>query len=275
MAIRTTMEVNPKEPKLDGMILWLFLNKKLNHWKSTRATSEVIYALASYLKSTGQMGLREETRVQIGDVDKTFVFEPEVYSGKKNQIVIEGDAVTPHKHAEVSFDKKTKGYQLASATWHFSTERLPTEAKGDFLKVVRRYFRRSKVGSEITLHPITPATSVAVGDEVEVHLLITSKHALEYVQLRDPRAAGFEPASSRSGHKWDLGISWYQEVRDSSTNFFFEHLPHGQYTFKYRLRATTQGVFKTGPAVIQPVYAPEFVGYSSGRTMSISAQTTR
>ena len=120
---------------------------------------------------------------------------------------------------------------------------------------------------------VSPNKVVKVGDEVEVQLSITSKHALEYVQLRDPRAAGFEPTSSRSGHNWDLGLSWYQEVRDSSTNFFFERLPHGEYTFKYRLRATTQGVFKTGPAVIQPVYAPEFVGYSSGRTMTIRAQT--
>lgn len=274
MAIRTTMELNPKEPKLDGMILWLFLNKKLNHWKSTRATSEVIYALATYLKDTGQLGLREETRVQIGDVDKTFIFEPDVFSGKKNQIVIEGDAVKPTKHAKVSFDKKTKGYQLASATWHFSTEQLPTDAEGDFLTVTRSYFRRSKVGSEITLQPLEPGASVAVGDEVEVQLSITSKHALEYVQLRDPRAAGFEPTSSRSGHKWDMGIRWYEEVRDSSTNFFFERLPNGEYTFKYRLRATTEGLFKTGPAVIQPVYAPEFVGYSSGWTMNIGASTT-
>jgi uncharacterized protein YfaS (alpha-2-macroglobulin family) len=273
MAIRTTMELNPKEPKLDGMILWLFLNKKLNHWKSTRATSEVIYALAAYLKKTDQLGLREETRVRIGDIDKTFVFEPDTFSGKKNQIVVAGDDVKPTKHAEVVFDKKSKGYQLASATWHFSTERLPTDAEGDFLTVTRSYFRRSKVGSEITLQPLEPGASVAVGDEVEVQLSITSKHALEYVQLRDPRAAGFEPTSSRSGHKWDMGIRWYEEVRDSSTNFFFERLPHGEYTFKYRLRAATQGVFKTGPAVIQPVYAPEFVGYSSGRIMTIDAQT--
>ena len=36
--------------------------------------------------------------------------------------------------------------------------------------------------------------------------------------------------------KWDLGIAWYEEVRDSGNNFFFESLPVGEYTFKYRLR---------------------------------------
>ena len=95
------------------------------------------------------------------------------------------------------------------------------------------------------------------------------RHALEYVHLRDPRGAGFEPSSSRSSHKWDLGIRWYQEVRDSGTNFFFEWLPAGQYTFKYRIRATTEGAFKTGPALIQPVYAPEFVAYSAGHRLEV------
>ena len=45
-ALRTTMELTPQEPKLDGLVLWLLINKKLNHWKSTRATAEVVYSLA-------------------------------------------------------------------------------------------------------------------------------------------------------------------------------------------------------------------------------------
>ena len=77
MAIRTTMELKPDTPKLDGMVLWLFLNKKLNHWKSTRATAEAIYALASYLRSTNQLGLREETRVEWAGQVKRYVFEPD------------------------------------------------------------------------------------------------------------------------------------------------------------------------------------------------------
>ena len=44
---------------------------------------------------------------------------------------------------------------------------------------------------------------------------------MEYVHLRDPRGAGFEPESAQSRHRWDLGIYWYEEIRDSGTNFFF------------------------------------------------------
>ena len=55
-ALRTLMEIAPADARSEGLVQWLFLNKKLNHWKSTRATSEVIYSVAWFLKKTGRAG---------------------------------------------------------------------------------------------------------------------------------------------------------------------------------------------------------------------------
>ena len=269
-AIRTDMELIPADPKLDGMVLWVFLNKKLNHWKSTRATAEVIYSLAHYLKQTGQLGVREDATVTVGNQKTNFVFEPDQYTGKKNQIVIPGEKIDPKSTSSITVEKTSKGYLLASATWHFSTEQLPEEERGDYLRLTRTYFKRVNTGKEFELQPLREGAALAPGDEVEIHLSLTSKHPMEYVHLRDPRGAGFEPSSNLSRHKWDLGISWYEEIRDSGTNFFFEHLPQGEYTFKYRIRATTAGTFKVAPATVQPMYAPEFAAYSTGATLKIA-----
>jgi alpha-2-macroglobulin len=268
-AIRTDMELIPNDSKLDGMVLWLFLNKKMDHWKSTRATAEVIYSLAHYLRKSGQLGLREDATVTIGNQRTAFVFEPDQYTGKKSQIVISGEKINPKTASSVTVEKTSKGQLFASATWHFSTEQLPEEGRGDYLKLSRSYFKRVNTGKEFVLQPLQEGAALAPGDEVEVHLSLTSKHPMEYVHLRDPRAAGFEPASNLSKHKWDLGISWYEEIRDSGTNFFFEHLPQGEYTFKYRIRAATAGTFKIAPATAQPMYAPEFAAYSSGAIIKI------
>jgi len=268
-AIRTVMELTPEEKKLDGLVQWIFLNKKLNHWKSTRATAEVLYSLAYYLRETEQLSVREEIDVIAGDLKKTFVFLPDEYTGKKNQILIRGDQIDPQKHATITVEKETPGFAFASVTWHFSTENLPKEARGDFLSVTRRYFKRVKTKREIVLVPLKEGAKIAPGDEVEVHISLRTKHPMEYVHLKDPRAAGFEPVSTTSQHKWNLGIYWYEEVRDSGMNFFFEKLPQGEYPFKYRLRAATAGTFKVGPATVQPMYAPEFTGYSSGSTITI------
>lgn len=268
MALRAGSEMGTSPKLLDGMVQWLFLNKKLNHWKSTRATAEVIYSLTHYLSKTQQLGVREEATVTMGAKSYPFTFDPAKYTGKKNQVIITADDVT-EKLLPIKVEKSTKGHMFASATWHYSTEKLPSEARGDFFAVTRQYFKRVKDTDGAKLLPLSEGQQVQMGDEVEVQLSLTSKHAAEYVHLRDPRAAGFEPVDVVSTHKWDLGIGWFEEIRDSGTNFFFEGLPQGQYTFKYRIRAATSGTFKTSPATVQPLYAPEFVGFSAGNLLKV------
>jgi len=270
-ALRVLMELDPKHAKRDGLVLWLLLNKKMSQWKSTRATAEVIYSLVHYLRAEKALGIREEAHVQIGPMSESFVFDPDKYVGK-TQILIPGAQVEPQKHHTVKVEKATKGYMFASTTWHFSTEKLPDEARGDFFHVERKYFLRKNNGKEWTIAPLAEGAVLQPGDEVEVQLSLRSKHAAEYVHLRDPRAAGMEPDTTVSRYKWDLGIYWYEEVRDSGTNFFFERLPAGEYTFKYRLRANLAGHFRVGPAQIQSLYAPEFAAYSAGNMIHIGPQ---
>ena len=249
---------------------WLLLNKKLNQWKSTRATAEVIYSLVKYLDAEKQLGIREESNVQVGAITKKYVFEPDEYTGKKNQLVIKGAELDPATMSSVKVSKSTKGFQFASATWAFSTDQLPTEARGDLFSVSRQYFKREKGAKETTLKPLAEGAKLEPGDEIEVQLSIRSKAPAEYVHLRDPRGAGFEPEGAVSRFKTNLGLGWYEEYRDSGTNFFFEQLPAGEFSFKYRLRAAMGGTFRVGPATMQSMYAPEFNAYSQGHTLSIA-----
>ena len=266
-ALRTLDELAPSDPRRAGLVQWLFLNKKLNQWKSTRATAEVIASVANYLKKEGALGIREDATVIVGGQKTTFVFEPDRYTGEKNQVVVPGEKIDPK--TAVIVEKGSKGLAFASATWHFSTERLPEEDRGDFFGVSRKYFRREATTGGFVLKPLAEGTPLAPGDQVEVQLSLSSRHAAEYVHLRDPRAAGLEPENAVSGHRWNLGLSWYEETRDSATNFFFERLPVGEYTFRYRLRANMAGVFRVGPATIQSMYAPEFAAYSAGAVVTI------
>jgi uncharacterized protein YfaS (alpha-2-macroglobulin family) len=267
-ALRTLMELKPEDARRDGLVQWLFLNKKLNHWKSTRATAEVIYSLVHYLQKEGQLAVRENATVRIGGQTVQYVFEPDQYTGKKNQTVIAGDKLNPD-YAGVVVEKDSPGFAFASATWQFSTEKLPAQGSGDFLSVVRTYFKRVNNGREMVLQPLAEGAEIQVGDQIEVQLSIRAQHPCEYVHLRDPRAAGLEPENAVSRYRWDLGIGWYEEVRDSGTNFFFEQLPQGEYTFKVRLRANMAGTFKVSPATLQSMYAPEFSAYSTGAILTV------
>ncbi len=270
-ALRTLKELEPADARAEGLVQWLFLNKKLNHWKSTRATAEVIYSVAWFLKETGAMGVRESVTVDACRTKTTFTFEPDSYTGKKNQIVIPGDKLSP-ECATVRATKEGKGMAFASATWHFSTDRMPDKGEGDLFAVERSYFRRLKKGDEVVLKPLADGEGLAVGDELEVQLSIRARHPAEYVHLRDPRPSGCEPVTLTSGYKWDLGLVRYEEIRDSGTNFFMEWLPQGEYTLKHRLRCAMAGTFKAAPATLQSMYAPEFAAYSSGRLIEVKAE---
>ncbi|MGA2531695.1 MAG: alpha-2-macroglobulin family protein [Candidatus Aminicenantales bacterium] len=267
-ALRTLMELRPADARSEGLVQWLFLNKKLNHWKSTRATAEVIYSVAYFLKRTGGLGVREAVTAEACGTRTTFTFEPDQYTGKKNQVVIPGDKVGPNC-ATVRVSKEGKGMAFASATWHFSTERMPAKGEGDLFAVERSYFKREKKGDEVVLKPLADGAGLAVGDEIEVQLSIRARHPAEYVHLRDPRPSGCEPVTLTSGYKWDLGIVRYEEIRDSGTNFFMEWLPQGEYTLKHRMRCAMAGTFKAAPATLQSMYAPEFAAYSSGALLTV------
>ncbi len=268
-ALRTLTELNPKDSRREGLVQWLLLDKKLNHWKSTRATAEALYALVKYLQAEGALGVREDATVTVGPRVVRMSFAPDEYTGKKNQVVVPGAELEPATMSSVRVEKTTPGFAFASATWHFSTEKLPDSERGDFFQVSRRYFLRERQGREAVLTPLREGAVVKPGDEVEVQLSLRAKHAAEYVHLRDPRAAGLEPENVQSRHRWDLGIVWYEETRDSGTHFFFERLPAGEYTFKYRLRANMAGTFKVGPATVQSMYAPEFTAYSTGAVLTV------
>ena len=268
-ALRAMMEIDPNDSRREGLVQWLFLNKKLGHWKSTRATAEVLYSLVKYLDQEKQLGNKEQIKASIGKRTRTFDFQPDEYSGKSRQWLIDGPEIEPVADSKITIEKTDSALGFASATWHFSTEKLPQEGVGDFIQVTRKYYHRKVDGEKMKLVPLKKGDAVAVGDEVEIQIGISIKHQFEYVHLRDPRPAGFEPGVVTSGWEWDLGLPRYKEIRDSATNFFIEWLPQGQYTLKYRVKAAMAGKFRVGPARIQSMYAPEFGAYSSVKVIKI------
>ena len=268
-ALKEIMEINPKDEKSEGLLLWLFLNKKLNHWKSTKATSEALYSILSYLKSKGAIGVKESVKIKVGDTfEQELLYDPEKYTGKKNQIVFDGEEIKP-QFGKIEFSKEGKGFAFASATLHFSTEELPKESKGDLFTIERTFYKRLKKGNEFILEQLGKDSTLQIGDQIEIELKIKSKHPAEYVHIRAPRPSGCEPEKVKSGWVFSLGLYYYEAIRDSAEDIFVEYIPNGEFKLRYRLRCQKSGLFKVAPATIQSMYAPEFVAYSSGREVKI------
>src|SRR5262249_13759667 len=151
-------------------------------------------------------------------------------------------------HASVRIEKHGPGLAFASGTWIYASQKPAPARAGDVLQVERRFFKKTRKADGDHLVPLAPGAHVKVGDAVEVRLLSRSKSPLEYVHVKEPRGAGFEETTLRSGYVWEKLI-FYQEPRDSLLNFFVDWMPQGEFELRHSLRPTTPGHYRIASAV--------------------------
>ena len=77
------------------------------------------------------------------------------------------------------------------------------------------------------------------------------------MHLNDQRGCGTEPVNVLSQYKYQDGLAYYENTRDTATHFFIDYLPKGTYVFEYSTRVQLRGEYQTGVAEIQCMYTPK------------------
>ncbi len=265
--LRALQDLRPEDERLPGLVKWLLFNRKGNVWKSTKASAAAVYALLDHMRLAGVLSGDEVFKAR--------------WAGKTYSAVVEADEWLdePLRWEERGFDigedatratieKEGPGTAFASLTWIYSTDQLPEASGPGLLNLERKFYRRVRKDDGYHLKPIESGGEVAVGDEIEVQLKISSRSRFEYMHLKDLKASGFEAEELLSGWRRDP-ISFYEEPRHSLTNFFFGWIPHGEYILRYRLRPTKPGVYRIGAATLQSMYAPEMTAHSAGFVITV------
>ncbi|MBN1796957.1 MAG: hypothetical protein JW822_00150 [Spirochaetales bacterium] len=260
--IRVLVEMRPDDARIPGLVQWLFFNRKGNVWKSTKASVQAVYSLLDFLKQRGALSTDEIFHVTWGGVEETVTLKPDDWLEKPIRYSRVGEEITPSMQ-EAVIEKQGKGIAFASMVWVYSTDELPRASGPGLIEIERTFYRRVKQGDTYHLQPLVSGSRVAVGEQIEVRIKINTKSQFEYLHLKDPKASGFEAEVLLSGWKYDP-LWYYEEPRDSLTNFFFSRLPHGEYVLRYRLRPTKKGRYRVGAAVLQSMYAPEMSAHSDG-----------
>lgn len=265
--LKTLMDIRPKAKEVPEIVKWLMLNRKGTMWKSTTATAKALFSLIEYMAAN--KGLDE------GD---SYVIK---WNGKEHKQTIDPFYIseTPFEWtaaqnsdvkniSEATVDKKGPNTAFASLTAVYSTTQ-PVEAHaGNYLSIKRTFFKRYVENNKTYLKELKNGDSVKVGDEIKVDLEIESKLPFEYVHIKDPKGAGFEADTLRSGWTYAV-LARYEEPRDTLMNFFMPWIPAGKYNLTYTLKASTAGEFKVGSAVMQSMYAPEFSAYSNSIILKV------
>jgi uncharacterized protein YfaS (alpha-2-macroglobulin family) len=260
--LRTLQELKPEDKRIPGMVQWLLFNRKGTVWKSTKASVAAVYALLDYLNKLGALASDETFNVTWAKELYSEVVKADDWLDKPLRWHKKGFEITPQS-SKVEIDKEGPGIAFASLTWTYSTDQLPEESAPGMINLQRRLYRRVKEGDKYHLKPIQSGGEVSVGDQIEVQLKINTRSQFEYMHLKDPKASGFEAESLLSGWKYDP-LWFYEEQRDSLTNFFISWLPHGEYILRYRLKPTKPGIYRIGASTLQSMYSPDMTAHSAG-----------
>jgi len=172
----------------------------------------------------------------------------------------------------VTVAKTTPGTAWGAMYWQYFEDLDKVTPAASPLALTRRLFVKRSTDGGAALDPLADGNTVKVGDRVTVRIELTVDRALDYVHLKDCRAAGFEPLEALSGCKWQDGLSYYESPRDLSTGFFFSHIGKGHYVFEYDVVAAHAGEFSEGFASVRCMYAPEFAAHSEGMRIQVKSE---
>lgn len=271
-------EVANDQDAVAELKIWLLKQKQTQDWKTTKATAEACYALllkgADWLSETPQVEINMGKYFVQNSKPKTGANENEIYVGNQ------ADAGTGYFKTKwsgkeiakemgevkvtVKSEKQEKGIAWGALYWQYFEQLDKITSAETPLKLNKKLFIEKPSPTGPVISPVTEKTTLRPGDRIKVRVELSVDRAMEFVHLKDMRAAGFEPENVISQYKYQGGLGYYESTRDAATNFFFAYLPKGTYVFEYPLRVSHKGDFSNGITSIQCMYAPEFAAHSEG-----------
>ena len=259
--------------RLNDMKTWLLKQKQTNHWNTTKSTADACYVLVS--TGTNAIADNRSVKISLGEnVIQSSTTKKEAGSGYIKQ-TIAGNKVSAAMGniSIVTTSEKQETLPSYGAVYWQYFEQLDKirGAKETPFTIEKKLFKELKTSNGIILQPINSDDELRPGEKVIVRIVLKTDRNMEYIHLKDMRAAGTEPVNVISRYKWQDGLGYYESTRDASTNFFIGYMPVGTYVFEYPVFVTHAGNFSVGIATAQCMYAPEFSSHSEGINIKVQA----
>ena len=276
LMIEAFSAIDKNESVINDMKTWLLKQKQTQHWKTTRSTAEACYALL--LNGSHWLDEKKEVDIELGNTSvKSAENIEEAGTGYFKQ-TIPGEKVNASMgNVSVKIiptnNTITSQASWGAVYWQYWEEADKVKAAASnaetALKISKKIFKEKGSDFGPVLVEIKEGETLQPGDKVKVRMIITADRNMEYIHLKDMRAACLEPVNVLSDFKWQGGLGYYETTKDASTNFFFGWLPKGTYVFEYMLFVTHAGNYSNGISTIQGMYAPEFSSNTEGIRVSV------
>ncbi len=263
-------EVANDQASVEEMKVWLLKQKQTQNWKSTKATAEACYALL--LRGTDWLSKDPQVNIMLGNmvVDPKQMPDVKVQAGTGYFRTSWLDEAIKPEMGKVKISKTDDGVAWGALYWQYFEQLDKITAAETPLKIVKKLFVERHSDHGPIIEPVTDETKLKLGDKIKVRIELRVDRDMEYVQMKDMRASGFEPINVISSYKYQGGLGYYESTGDAATNFFISKLTKGTYVFEYPLRVSQKGDFSNGVTTIQCMYAPEFSAHSEGIRVKVS-----
>lgn len=248
-AMEAIQRITKDTKAIDEMKRWLLKQKQTQTWETLIATADAVYALMA----TGASDLLANTggvEITLGkEVIRTPADDAIGYIKK----TVSGDVMNIKK---VRVDKEGAGMGWGAVYAQYLESMDQIGEQGNGLSVSRQLYKGDEALNE--------SAPLKVGDRITVRLTVKADRDMDFVQIKDDRAACMEPLQAVSGFRWSNGLGYYQATKDASTQFFIDQMRKGTYVIEYQVYVNRTGEYQAGIATVQSAYAPEFGGHTGG-----------
>lgn len=246
---------------IEKMKVWLLQQKQTQQWDSPVSTADAVFALL--YGGTDLLASQGDVRVTIGNhVIETLSPAKTTVSGLGYMKETFTDKKTVDARS-VTVEKRDAGIAWGAVYAQYEEALSAVAQQGGELNVERKLYVEKIVNNVRRLQLITAETPLAVGDKVVSRMTVRLARAMDFIQVKEQRAACFEPVELLSGYRWSDGAGYYVAVNDASSDFFFDSLGKGTYVLEYSYRVNRSGLYETGLTTIQSAYAPEYASHAA------------
>lgn len=256
-------EVANDKDMVENCKIWMLKQKQTQNWKTTKATADAVYALL--LRGADLLASDKLVEVYLGG-EKVEPEKVEAGTGYYQKIYA-GSEVKPEM-GNIELVKKDAGIAWGAVHWQYLEDMSKVTPHETNLKLKKTLFVKKDTDKGPTITPVKDR--LQVGDLLVVRIELRTDRDMEYIHMKDQRGSGMEPTNVISRYKYQDGLAYYEATKDTATHFYIDYLPKGTYVFEYDLRVQHQGVYQSGMAEIQCMYAPEFNSHSQSFVIKVT-----
>ena len=198
---------------VEEMKIWLITQKEVSNWDTSRSTAEVIYTILNSGKSWTSAESNKATIIWGG---KDLV-NPDKKATGYVKSAVNSDKIDKNL-ATVTITKPGAGIVQGGLFWQYYEDLDKIKSSETYISITKELYKKVKTVNGEELQKITENAPLKIGDKVTVRMILNTDRNMEFIHLKDMRAAGFEPVDVLSGYQWKNNLGYYQVTKDASTN---------------------------------------------------------